>query len=454
MPTPAWLLPAFEAGVHTFSDACPAARGCDIRVKHKGPDIASIEGWVDCGGFALLFEYTAHAMMSEVNSVLECKVSADRDNTGAPRYSLMDVFNALELKDFRCVMIPSITGEAAMAAAFQWLGEIAAEHLPAIAALLADEERHYRLYACFTADVQLLFPRHMVTGYDAVERKNLELYYGLLRGRFGFARGTYMRFLAGKNASARKKLARTKKALLYERRLLAYLEANADVPAPLPPTLSGQAKSDDARYLLALFAPWLPLALLCLPFWLGVFYLLRAVALRGQLLLIGPDPGVAVILPTFLTAIALCFFTRRIAIRLLFRKRAAEMLESDSMMFSRGAQRFMKGFLYLVYIGCALGLLLYVNSNVAFGEAGFTDNRGVFSVQSEYRPYDYIDHIYYKPERVNGYGDTIPKDSYVLVLRDGSEIDLFGLCEMRFAVEEVLPLLEGAGVEEAVENAS
>jgi hypothetical protein len=361
----------------------------------------------------------------------------------------MDVFNALELDDFRCVLIPSITNETAMAAAFQWLGEIACEHLPAIEALFADDDQHYRLYACFTADVQRLFPRHMYSGYDNVDQIYVKSYYDQLRGRFGFAQGAYMRYLAGNHLRARKILARTKKALLYERRLLAYLKANAQIPAPLPSMLSGQVnggKSADARYLLALLASWIPIAALCLPFWLGVFYLLRAVAARGQLLLVGPDPRVAVVMPTLLTAIALSFFARRFVIRLLFRKRAAELLESDGMMFSRGAQRFMKGLLYVVYIGCTMGLLLYVNSNIVFDATGFTDNRGMFSMQGEFHPYADIDRIYYKPDRVNGYGDTIPNDSYVLVLRSGEEIDLYGLCEMRYAIEKVLPLLEEKGV--------
>ena len=386
--------------------------------------------------------------MSEVNSVLECKVMAEKNNPEALRYSLMDVFNALELDDFRCVIIPSIVNEAAMAAAFQWLGEIVGDHLPAIEALLADEDWHYRIYACFTADVQRFFPDYMHSGYDVVDQKNLDLYYGWLRGRFGFAQGAYMRYLAGNHLRARKMLARTKKALLYERRLLAWLEANTQIPAPLPPMLSGQvngSKSADARYLLALLASWIPIVALCLPFWLGVFYLLRAIAARGQLLLIGPDPF-ETFMPVLVTAIALSFFARRFVIRLLFRKRAAELLESDSMMFSRGVQRFMKGFLYVMYISCFFGLLLYVNSNIAFSEAGFTDSRGMFSAQSEYHPYTDIDRIYYRPDRVNGFGDTIPFDSYVLVLRDGKEIDLYELCETSYAVEKVLPLLEDKGV--------
>ena len=448
MPTPEWVLPAFETGVKAFSDACPAAQGYDIHARYKGPDISSIEGWVYFSSFVLLFEYTAHSLLSEVNSLLECKLMAEKNNPDALRYSLMDVFNALELDDFRCALIPSIASETAMAAAFQWLGEIVGDHLPAIAALLAGEEQHYRLYACFTADVQRFFPDYMHSGYDVVDQKNLDLYYGWLRGRFGFAQGAYMRYLGGNPFHARKKLARTKKTLLYERRLLAYLDTPGQKRDPLPPMLCEQIKGPqgtDARYVLAVFASWIPLTALCLPFWLGVFYLLRAIAMRGQLLLIGPDPFEA-FMPAFLTAIVLSFFTRRMVMRLLFRRRAAELLENDAILFSRGTQRFMKGFLYVVFLGGMSFLFVCVNANIAFGEVGFTDNRAMFSMQGEYHPYAAIDHVYYKPDRINGFGETIPFDSYVLVLRDGEEIDLYEHCETSFAVEKVLPLLEEKGV--------
>jgi hypothetical protein len=444
MPTTEWVLPAFEAGVKAFSASCPAARGYTVEFRNKGPDIASIEGWVDCGGFALLFEYTAHSLLSEVNSTLECKLTADKDSPDVPRYTLMDVFNALELDDFRCVFITSISGETAMAAAFRWLGEIIGDHLPAITAMLLDEGQRRRLEACFIEDMIYFFPGFL-SGANAFDGAfHFPLYYDWLRVRFGFAQGAYMRWLAG----SPKKLARAKKTLLYERRLLAWLNTPGEKRAPLPPTLCAQAKvarGASGRFLLALYASWILLAALCLPFWLGLYYLLRAVAARGQLLLIGPEPWTAV-LPALFTAVVLSFFTRRLATRLLFRRRAAEMLESDAIADSHGVQRFMKGFLYAVFLGGVCFLFLHVNNHIAFGETGFTDSRGAFSLRGEYHAYADIGRVYYRPDRVNGFGETIPFGSYVLALRDGAEIDLYEYCETGFAAENLLPLLEGKGV--------
>jgi len=444
-----WLLPAFEAGVQSFADQCPAAQGWDMYEKNKGQEIASIEGWIYFNSFVLLFEYTAHALMSEVNSVLECKLLAEKNNLNGPRYSLMDVFNALDIKDFRCVMIPSIANAAAMAAAFAWLGGILEEHLPAIAALMYDEEQRRRLENCFNADVQRFFADYKPGEDESGGNAFLGIYYGWLRGRFGFSQGAYLRYLAGDVPRACRKLAKTKKTLVYEQRLLAYLEAPGQKPDPLPPILRGQAtgtRGTDIRYPLGVFASWLPLTALCLPFYIGLFYLLRVVALRGQLLLIGPDPFYA-FFPAFFTSIALSFFTRKTAIRLLFRRRAAELLETDAILIGRGTMRFMKGFIYVVFLGGLIFLTLYVNTNIAFGEAGFTDNRGAFNLHGEYHSYAEIEHVFHRPDRVNGYGDTIPFDSYVLALCGGDEIDLYEHCETDHAREKVLPLLRERGVE-------
>ena len=101
----------------------------------------------------------------------------------------------------------------------------------------------------------------------------------------------------------------------------------------------------------------------------------------------------------------------------------------------------------VVLVICSLaGTVLFTRFGVNFLEDGFVDNTKFFSVSGQYYQYDDIERVYYMPNRVNGFGETIEYPSYVIVLKDGREIDLYEYDEIEKYEGPLLGHLKKKGV--------
>ena len=112
-----------------------------------------------------------------------------------------------------------------------------------------------------------------------------------------------------------------------------------------------------------------------------------------------------------------------------------------------GADKFMNIFLWLAILTSFIGCILLTKWNINFKEDGFIDNSRFFAVKGTYCEYSDIDRIYYKENRENDFGDTIDIPSYVIVLNDGTEIDLHEFDSIESYEVSLLDHLTENGVE-------
>ena len=105
-----------------------------------------------------------------------------------------------------------------------------------------------------------------------------------------------------------------------------------------------------------------------------------------------------------------------------------------------------KGFLLTILTAGMIGCVLLAKWNINFLADGFVDNSKFLSVRGNYYAYEEIQRIYYRPDRVNGLGETIPYDSYVVQMKNGEEIDLYELSEISDYDPVLLDYLQDKGI--------
>ena len=152
------------------------------------------------------------------------------------------------------------------------------------------------------------------------------------------------------------------------------------------------------------------------------------------------------IMAGFITAIAVSYFTRLTFIKLVYRKDFERYRELDSITNGGGADKFMRGFLWVIVTVCLVACLFFVKWNLNFMPNGFTDNSEFWSLEGEYYPYSQIEYVYYKPDRVNAFDEVLEFPSYVIVLKDGREIDLYEHGEISDYEDALLEHLRNKGV--------
>lgn len=111
----------------------------------------------------------------------------------------------------------------------------------------------------------------------------------------------------------------------------------------------------------------------------------------------------------------------------------------------KGADRFMKGFTYIIFCASIIMSVLLCKWNVNFKENGFIDNTDFLSLRGEYYTYEEIEKIYYVSERTNEFGDTLEFPSYVMVV-DGKEIDFYEFGDIEDYEDELLGFLQEKGI--------
>ena len=140
------------------------------------------------------------------------------------------------------------------------------------------------------------------------------------------------------------------------------------------------------------------------------------------------------------------YFTRFKFYKLLFPKDYERYCAIDQVQNGEGADKLMKGFLTVIVVCAVAGSILLAKWNVNFKEYGFVDNTKFLSLVGEYHDYEEIDRIYYKADRINGFGEKLDFPSYVIVLKNGKEIDLYEHDEIEEYKDTLIKTLKEKGV--------
>jgi len=399
--------------------------------------------------FALEFQYTAHGMLNVNNSILSCTVYLDKteDAIGIPLPLFTDY---CDYDTAVPLCIPFISNELGMQQAFDCICSALEPIMPEIAHISVNAEDRTAVVAAFREEVKRVF-RLNDQSFDSMDINELCFDYFADR----FASAAFLNHIKGKDEKAVKQLSRIKRLTGYEKRMMRVWEGGENGSIPdLSSIVSNAQRYNDSgvqknsiKEFISLFLAWFVLTPLVSVPYLGIFFLVYFFESRNSVYLMGAIYNFPYcILAGFLTAIVVSYFTRFKAYKLLFKKDYETYCELDPIQNGAGADRLMKIFLAVIVVGCLASSVLFAKWNLNFLSDGFYDNTAFFSVKGTFYSYDEVQRVYYKPNRVNGFGETLDFPSYVLVLKNGKEIDFYEYDDINEYEDTLLEHLRKQGI--------
>lgn len=397
--------------------------------------------------FAIGFFYTAHTTVSLSNSVLECLVFTDKTEE-AIAVPLPFVTDFLDRDVTAPLSIPLISNEQCMEEAFDVLGGVIKEIMNDLSELCMDSYKCRQLEDHFITSLRDIYG---IEDYDF----NMLTYHDYTMLSLRYTTDGFFCYLKGDTKKAVKKLEKTKKLCSYEKRTLRLWREGAAVnKAALKGIIENTSTCNDSgvagsngKELLSVFFSWLILTPFISAFYIGFFLLLTHIEGRDSVYLMGPSTSLGFCLTfALVTGIAASYFSRNLAYHIFYRKHFRKYMEIDSITNGGGADRVMHVFLYLIIAASIVLCILLTKWNVNFLEDGFIDNTKFLSVKGTYYEYSDVEKIYYKKDRKNDFGATLDFPSYVLVLKDGREIDFYELDEIKNYEKTLLSLFERNGI--------
>ncbi len=439
------LFEQFGKSAHQF---CEDSEGifCEASKEYKGSEKAdNLKGFfakIYYNSFYVKFTYTAHSTMGLVNSVLGCSVCLDK-NGNSREIPLPLVTDYLDYNISSPMFIPNITDEKGMKSAFIIIGDVLLAILPELSGAAADENKN-RILNTYTEEMKYIF--------DVDDLDNLMDYYFYDFFVLRFTTDVFDFYMKGDYEKTCKKLGKIKKPTGYEKRLLDSLQSGMyekcqtalqDISKICN---SATTPKDDMKELFVMIISWFILTPLTSAVYLLIFFLVFLMENKDSVYLMGAEYNYPFcICLGFFTAIAVSYFTRFKFYKLFNKKDYEKYLKVSSMQNGKGADRFMKGFTYIIFCVSIVMSVLLCKWNINFTENGFTDNTKFLSLRGEYYTYEQIEKVYYLPQRTNDFGDVLNFPSYVMVV-DGKEIDFYEFADIVDYEGELLTFLQEKGV--------
>ena len=443
----------FDKSARAF---CERTKGifCDITKEYKGEELPEnltyLFAKIYYRSFAIKFIYTAHGMMSTINSILECSVYLDKndDSTEIPLPLLADYCNVLTSTP---LCIPFITDDVAMVEAFHCIGSVLEELFVQLNETILKPEDKGKILQLFRDEMKYVFKLED-------ESENFEDMNEVFREFFTlrFTSDAFVNAIKGNYKKAGKQLNKIKRLTGYEKQMLSlWSDKGQGETSDLGVVIENAEMYNEygvqranLKEFVAMFFSWIILTPAISIVYLGLYFLFIYFEAWKSVYLMGPIYNFPnCIMFGFITAIGISYFTRFKFYKCLYKKDYEKYCEMDYIQNGGGADRLMKRFVLVLIVISIVGCGLLAKWNLNFLHYGFIDNSKFFSVQGEYHSYSEIERIYYKPNRINDFGDVLEFPSYVIVLKSGVEIDLYEHGEITDYEHELLDYLESIGVE-------
>lgn len=462
------LLNQFDLSANRF---CEETNGmyCDIRSEYKGNAAArrlqSRTAMILYPSFAVEFRYTAHGAASLVNSILECYIYPDKSDRISGIY-LQFLISYYGIETIAPLAIPLITNETGMEQAFICIGGVLKDMLERVYETVSDPAKKNELLSAFQAEVNELF--NISTTSETAESntgdssdmanesfvpEESRFFHTFITLRYTSA--PFINLLAGKTDKAIKQLEKIKNPTGYERHILSLLKSGTrghiyDLSAigknaahynnsGVPKTNFKEFKS----YFLSIFIIIIPVSAVLL----AIYFLLYFLEGIGSAYLMGPLYNFPFcFVGGFIVSLSLAYFPRHKVYKRLYPEDYERYLEMDVAQNGPGADKLIRGFAYVLVIASLVMIVLFTKWNVNFREDGFVDNSEFLSVRGTFHSYDDIEYLYYKPDRVNDFGDTFDRPSYVMRLKNGTEIDFIDFADISWYETTLLDYLRDIGI--------
>lgn len=429
---------------------------CEINPFYKGEECAQNLlcrlASVYYSSFSIDFRYTAHTTMNVASSIVECYVFLEKSES---RIAIpLPIFTDICGLDIREPMvIPFITDAEGMREAFGSICGVLESLFDKLTRICNDDELRAQVMNAYFGEVaQILDLKKKDTeGTSILVYINPALYdFFTLR----LSSAPFINYIKGDAKNARKQLKKTKNRLGYEERMLSVIPDTDTCEVTLPraaEVLSSYNKDgvpkNTSRELLSMMLGWLVFTVAFTLAYSVIYLIPVLIESIDAFYVMGAYENIPfVICGAFLTSIVASYFSRKIFYKLLYPKDYDRYCKLDTVQNTNKELRLMRGMLTVIAALSIVGSILMSRWGIVFREEGFVDNTDFFSLSGEYHDYAEIDRVYYKPDRINGLGETIPFPSYVIVLDDGTEIDMYEYDDTENYENTLIEFLKSKGV--------
>ena len=428
---------------------------CEITPIYKGEECAQNLicrfASVYYTSFAIDFRYTAHSTMNAVSSILECYVFLEKSES---RIAIpLPIFTDIcDLDVTTPLVIPFITDADGMREAFGAICGVLSSLLVTLSDICNDASRRDEAMEKYFSEIR------KILNVKAGEAEGDEIYAYINPALYDFftlrlASAPFINYIKGDGKSAAKQLKRVKNLLGYEERMLRLMSDELCAEPLLPHAAevlgaynkSGMPKNTH-REFFAMALGWIVFTFIFTLVY-GAIYLLLLIPYSDAFYLMGPNTNFPfVICGAFLTSILASYYSRKLFYKLLYPKDYDRYCKLDTVQNTNKELRLMRWLFTVIAALSIVGTILMSRWGIVFRDDGFVDNTDFFSLSGEYHDYAEIDRVYYKPDRINGLGETIPFPSYVIVLDDGTEIDMYEYDDTESYAPKLIDFLESKGV--------
>lgn len=407
-------------------------------------------------GFDFMMTYDKHPTLGILPGVMYMCVRFDLDLYGM-RVLSYDLAPHLSTRgrDLGCAMFSYVSCEEKLCAAMAVFAAYFERYREELADIALDGERR---------DGVLADVRGAVEGYYGVgifEESDRRAYDSLIENYRSFQilrymQGAYSYFLRGKLKKSAKTYKRYKNRSSYENMILQYLSESSGALGYDPyleydraagASLKGLSETGEkfvSHFELAafFFGYFIGIPLFTLPY-VALYYIFARIGVDGAVFYSALEPyNVAfAVIPAIFTAIPFSFYVRGVAYKLFFRKKYQKIVDTEALTVTDGTRKFIKVMLNIILVLSISMTVLIANCGVAVTERGVVDKSGFFDLRGRIYEWDSINSVWLIEGRINGLDEWLDSPSYVLLLKDGTTLDLYQYTEQEDAEIKVAPTL-------------
>lgn len=446
------LIETFKAESEKYSSELEGVVNYNVeeffRKNNPAKGYHSIDACISFETFTLKLEYKINISMLIPKSTIEMRFMFENGKLPV-EYSIYDLLDIIDNDNFKCYTFGYVTSIDNMKLALEYLIETFKSYRNKIQELSENSEKIALLEKNITEKIDVLLDEKVFESKDAYYLMHmLELYYVVDVSRF--TTDCYQYYIDGKYKKAIKAYKKLgKKITSYERRLVEYIE-NGNIEKPLDNTLNSLSEARSLKgakkELIPMYLSWLILT----PIWLVVYDLIYYIALyflsKNALYIEGAVTPM-LFMCAMITAIINSFFTRKITYKLLFRKTYDKFIALDEIENSSAIQRVMnKLFQFIIALGIVTSVLV-ANTNIAFYDNYFVDNQKILNLKGKAISYEEVKCVYKANARMNDFGQVVNNPAHVIVLKDGTKIDLYYNFNFEDTEKNMIPIFKQKNIE-------
>ena len=400
--------------------------------------------------FVIKFIYVSNGFLGTVKNALGCSVLLDK--TEEATEILLPLFTDycdIDIKNPLCFSL--ISNELAMEQVFLCIGNELVGLLDLIADVSYNNTKKENIINTYNRELKYVF--------DIKDSDDFPFYEDVPFSDFFISRLTadsFINYLKGDYKKTIKSINKIKKLTGYEKRVVRLLNNAESIEKPELSELvenatfynsSGMPKNNGKEFLAVLLS-WIVLTPATSAVFVGLFFLFVFIEKGADsVYLMGPTYNFPItIMFGAISSMIISYFLRFKFYKLVDKRNYKRYREIDYMQNNNNSDKLMKFMLIALTCVSITGTFLLAKWNLNFLSEGFYDNSKFFSIKGEYHSYDEIDKVFYRPDRINGLGETIDYDSYVILLANGKEIDLYEHGEIKDYEDKLLDFFVSKGI--------